>query len=212
MAAALARSDRLADDTDEALVARYRRGDVAAFEALLDRHQRGVHRFLRRFLQDGTRADDLAQECWVRFIRAVPRWTDERSRFKTWLYTVARNLATDEARRRVHREQVPAAEAALRPAEGIAPGRAPDDALADARVRAALERAIAALPPDQREVFLLREYEGVPFAEIAEMTGAPVPTVKSRMRYALEALRRSLEGLDPGPGERPVAGSAKAKP
>ena len=54
-------------------------------------------------------------------------------------------------------------------------------------------QALDALPEDQREVFLLREYEGIPFAGIAEVTGAPVPTVKSRMRYALEALRRALQ-------------------
>jgi len=70
---------------------------------------------------------------------------------------------------------------------------APEDAARDAELRPRLLRAIAALPAEQREVFLLREYEGIPFAEIAEVTGAPVPTVKSRMRYALEALRRALQ-------------------
>jgi RNA polymerase sigma-70 factor (ECF subfamily) len=71
--------------------------------------------------------------------------------------------------------------------------RAPEDAAGDAEVRPRLLRAIAGLPEEQREVFLLREYEGVSFAEIAEVTGAPIPTVKSRMRYALEALRRALQ-------------------
>ena len=185
----------MAEDTDEALVARYRRGDVAAFEVLLDRHGGGVERFLVRFLQDRARAEDLAQECWLRFIGAVPRWDDERSRFKTWLYTVARNLATDEARRSLHRRHGRLTEHE-RPdplvADGASVARTPDEALADARLRSALERAIADLPPDQREVFLLREYEGVPFAEIAEVTRAPLGTVKSRMRYALEELRQAL--------------------
>jgi RNA polymerase sigma-70 factor (ECF subfamily) len=182
-------------DSDEALVARYRRGDVAAFEVLLDRHRRGVHRFLSRFVGDAARAEDLTQDCWMRFIDAAPRWNPD-GRFKIWLYAVARNLATDESRRASHRAHqsldvaVDGRPLADRVASG---GRDPEDAAGDAEVRPRLLRAITELPDEQREVFLLREYEGVSFAEIAEVTGAPVPTVKSRMRYALEALRRALQ-------------------
>jgi RNA polymerase sigma-70 factor (ECF subfamily) len=182
-------------DGDEALVARYRRGDVAAFEVLLDRHRPGVFRFLARFTGDAARAEDLTQDCWMRFIDAVPGWNPER-RFKTWLYAVARNLATDEARRTLHRRHAPLdAPVRGRPVAEIVPdgARPPEDAAGDAQVRPRLLRAIAGLPAEQREVFLLREYEGIPFAEIAEVTGAPIPTVKSRMRYALEALRRALQ-------------------
>ena len=192
----------MAEDTDEALVARYQRGDVAAFEALLDRHRTGVFRFLCRFVGDAARADDLAQDCWLRFIRAAPRWKDG-GRFKTWLYAVARNLATDAARRATHRNHEPLDLVPGRRARDGVDGaaRAPEG---DVLLRSALERAIAALPDEQREVFLLREYEGITFAEIAEVTGAPVPTVKSRMRYALEALREALQEA-PGVAGHPVA-------
>lgn len=183
-------------DTDEALVLRYQRGDVAAFEALVDRHRAGVFRFLARFVHDRARAEDLTQECWIRFIGAASRWR-ERARFKTWLYGVARNLAVDEARRLTHRrhESIDDRSTSCSFAALPAPGRTPEQAVLDVLLQPALERAIAALPAEQREVFLLREYEGVAFAEIAEITGAPVPTVKSRMRYALEALRRTLAEL-----------------
>jgi RNA polymerase sigma-70 factor (ECF subfamily) len=195
------------EETDEALVLRYRGGDVAAFEVLLDRYRRGVFRFLRRFVGNDARAEDLAQDAWLRFIGAAPRWK-EGGRFKVWLYTAARNLATDAARRASHRDSEP-----LAPALGARP-RAPIEAASDAAegdvlLRSALERAIEALPEEQREVFLLREYEGMPFAEIAEITGAPLPTVKSRMRYALEALRKALldapGGADLGSGSRSAA-------
>ena len=182
-------------DGDEALVARYRRGDVAAFEVLLDRHRRGVFRFLARFVGDAARAEDLAQDCWMRFIDAAPRWNPGGC-FRTWIYAVARNLATDEARRSAHRAHSPL-DAAVRgrPVGEVVPSgaRAPEDAAGDAELRPRLLRAIGALPDEQREVFLLREYEGIPFAEIAGITGVPLPTVKSRMRYALEALRRALQ-------------------
>lgn len=184
-------------DTDEALVLRYQRGDVAAFEALVDRHRAGVYRFLARFVRDRSRAEDLTQECWMRFLGAAPRWK-ERARFRTWLYAVARNLAADEARRMTHRRHASLDEdrGGSRPfAELSAPGQSPEEATFDLLLQPALERAIAELPAEQREVFLLREYEGVGFAEIAEITSAPVPTVKSRMRYALEGLRRTLAAL-----------------
>ena len=195
----------VAEETDEALVGRYRRGDVAAFEALLDRHRRGVFRFLYRFVGDAARADDLTQDCWLRFIAAAPRWK-EGGRFKTWLYAVARNLATDAARRAAHRDHLPLEVATARGHATDAPAGAPER---DVLLRAALERAIAALPDEQREVFLLREYEGIPFADIAEVTGAPVPTVKSRMRYALEALREALQ--EPAGDASPAAPARTAR-
>jgi len=182
------------DDTDEALVLRYQRGDLAAFECLVDRHRSGVLRFLARFLRDRARAEDLAQECWLRFIGAAPRWRPQ-ARFRTWLFAVARNLAADEARRMAHRRSSPLDDPPGRAGEQAAPGRSPEEAAFDLLLQPVLRAAIAGLPAEQREVFLLREYEGVPFAEIAEITRAPVPTVKSRMRYALEALRARLASL-----------------
>jgi RNA polymerase sigma-70 factor (ECF subfamily) len=188
----------LQSETDERLMERFQRGDARAFEVLLDRHRPGVFRFLARLVDDRSRAEDLAQECFLRVVEAAGRW-EPRARFRTWLYAVARNLAADEARRAVHRRAQPLEAAA----EIASDARPPDGAAADALARPRIDAAIAALPAEQREVFLLREYEDVPFAEIAAITGAPVPTVKSRMRYALEALRRALED---------VAGARSATP
>jgi RNA polymerase sigma-70 factor, ECF subfamily len=180
----------LGTDSDEHLLLRFRSGDVRAFEALVDRHRPGVFRFLARLVGERARAEDLCQECFLRVVQQADRW-EERARFRTWLYAVARNLAADEARRAVHRRTEP-----LDGTEPASEARGPDRAAEDALLRPRIETAIRALPAEQREVFLLREYEDVPFADIAEITGAPLPTVKSRMRYALEALRRALS--DPG--------------
>jgi RNA polymerase sigma-70 factor (ECF subfamily) len=177
---------------------RYQAGDVGAFEVLLRRHRAAIHAFLRRLTGDAARAEDLAQETWLKIVAATPRW-ERRASFSTWALSIARNLAVDEARRAVHR----AAESLDAPHPGgasladcvaaDAPG--PDRGAESALLRPKLEAALAALPLEQREVFVLREYAGVPFAEIAEITDAPVPTVKSRMRYALEALRAELARL-----------------
>lgn len=196
------------DLTDEDLLFRFRDGDAVAFESLMRRHRTQVFTFLARLTADRARAEDLLQETWLRVVAAAPRW-EPRARFRTWLYAVARNLATDEARRAVHRRAEPldppsgetgAAGAAL---QSAAPG--PDRAAESAELRPRLLLALASLPLEQREVFLLREQAGVPFGEIAEITGAPLPTVKSRMRYALEGLRRKL--LELGVGEAEAAGS-----
>jgi len=180
------------EPSDERLMRRYQAGDVVAFEVLLRRHRQAVYAFLHRLTGDGARAEDLAQETWLKIVASAPRW-ERRARFTTWAFAIARNLAVDEARRSALRspgarsggEGEPALEV---PADGPSPERGAESAL----LRPKLEAALSALPVEQREVFVLREYAGVPFAEIAEITGAEVPTVKSRMRYALEGLRAEL--------------------
>ncbi len=190
--------------SDEKLMRRYQAGDVGAFEALLRRHRAALHAFLYRLTGDRSRAEDLAQETWLKVVAAAPRW-ERRARFTTWAFSIARNVALDEARRSSHRtvESLDAPRADGRVlADGVAaeaPG--PDRGAESALLRPKLEAALAALPLEQREVFVLREYAGVPFADIAEITGAPVPTVKSRMRYALEALRADLARLGVVPDE-----------
>lgn len=180
---------------------RFQAGDAGAFEALVRRHRTPIFSFLLRLTGDRGRAEDLCQEAFLKVVKASAGW-QERARFSTWLYAIARNLAVDEARRMAFRRAEPLDAAAPgdppRPepaAEGPGPDRLADSSL----VRPKLEAALQALPAEQREVFLLREYAGLRFGEIAEVTGTPENTVKSRMRYALEALRAELAARGIGP-------------
>jgi RNA polymerase sigma-70 factor (ECF subfamily) len=190
-----------AEETDEQLMRRFQRGDARAFETLMHRHQAPIHGFLLRLTGERTRAEDLVQEAFLRLVKGAAGW-EPRAAVRTWLFTIARNLATDAARRQALRVTEPL-DATGPDGEGprhpppAATGPAPDEAAEAARLRPRLEAALAALPVDQREVFLLREHAGLGFAEIAEATGANENTVKSRMRYALLALRARLsaEGI-----------------
>ncbi len=183
------------DETDERLMQRFQRGDARAFEVLVRRHRSPVFSFLVRLTADRGRAEDLCQETFMRVVRGAAGW-EERARFRTWLYAMARNLAVDEARRLAFRRTGPLEEAR---GEADAVDPPPDAAAGAALLRPHLEAALAALPPEQREVFLLREHAGLRFAEIAAATGAQENTVKSRMRYALEGLRARLRELGVAP-------------
>jgi len=179
----------------------FQRGDARAFELLVRRHRGAVFQFLLRSVGERGRAEDLLQETWLKVVRGAAAW-EPKARFTTWVYTMARNLCVDESRRATHRRAAPGAPGGDGAEEGPPlserardEGAAPDRAVHNVRLRPLLERALAGLPPEQREVFILREYSGVPFKDISEVTGVPEPTVKSRMRYALEGLRAQLAAL-----------------
>jgi RNA polymerase sigma-70 factor, ECF subfamily len=182
--------------TDEELLAAYQQGDPAAFEALLRRHRAALFTFLLRMLGNRERAEDLAQETFLRVVKGAQAW-EQRARFQTWLFTIARNLCVDEARRdRFRRAESLDAEgpSGEPPLVDSVPGGEidPDRGAESARLRPLLQNALLSLPVEQREVFVLREQAGLPFREIAQMVGANENTVKSRMRYALEGLRKAL--------------------
>ena len=191
----------LSELADEELFQRFRRGERAAFETLLRRHRAPLFTFVLRVLgsDDRARAEDIVQDAFIRVLRGANEW-ENRARFSTWLFTIGRNLCLDAMRRDRHRKAesldgvVGAGEEEGRALAEVLPGdhHGPERQAMNVRLRPVLEKAISRLPEEQREVFVLREYSGVPFKDIAELTGVSENTVKSRMRYALEGLRRSL--------------------
>lgn len=183
--------------SDEELMVAFQGGEKPAFEELLKRHQNGVYNFIYRFLGNREVAEEVFQEAFFKVHQAADRYLPN-GKFTTWLYTIVRNLCVDTFRRKKIRDAISLDE---RRDEGdatlgdkIAGDNIPADILSSAhQIQGALENALAKLNDDQREVFLLREKEGFKFEEIADMTGVSVNTVKSRMRYALEGLRRALK-------------------
>lgn len=190
---------RLDGVPDEALLRQYQQGDRAAFGELLQRHRRPVFNFILRYLGDRNQAEDLLQEVFLRIVQGAGEFKGE-SKFTTWLYTIARNLCIDTARKMVFRRHA-SLDGPTHGEEGDGPslmdripnsGAAVDRDAIGRELQPQLARAVEALVHEQREVFVMREYLALPFKEIADIVGVPENTVKSRMRYALEKLRESL--------------------
>ncbi|MCG6872433.1 MAG: sigma-70 family RNA polymerase sigma factor [Gammaproteobacteria bacterium] len=174
----------MGDDSDEALMLRYRDGDAAAFATLYQRHKGGLYRYFRR--QAGPVADELFQDVWLRVIEARIRY-QVRARFSTWLYQIAHNRLVDHWRYRGRRPQSTATDP-----ETLADGRTPA-LVAEQRERLLrAHQVLAGLPAEQSEAFLLRAEAGLGPTEIAEITGVPRETAKSRLRYAMNAMRAEL--------------------
>jgi len=185
------------DPGDEDLMLSYAAGDAAAFEALYARHKGGVYRYLVRHCGNAGTADELFQDVWMNVIRVRASYTPT-AKFTTWLYRIAHNRLIDHWRATGRVELVSAGvDDDDDPLDAI-PGPRNDepDVRAGAReIGARIKQALAALPAAQREAFLLHQEGGLELSEIAELTGAGIETVKSRIRYAQAKLRVELGDL-----------------
>jgi len=160
----------------------YRDGNAGAFETLYTRHRGRLYRFVLRSVKVRGTAEELFQEVWMRVIEARGRYAPQ-ARFTTWLYTIAHNLLTDHSRRKG---------LTLVELDEDTHAPAPDDPARSAEARQALSRfaaALEALPPLQRQAFLLHQEGGLSIAEIAAATGANEEAAKSRLRYATTKLK-----------------------
>ena len=184
--------------SDEDLLAAYAVGDARAFAELYERHERAIYRFFLRQGAAAPTADDLLQETWLAVVRNAANF-EPRAKFTTWLYTVARSKMIDHWRARDDTVSLVyfAGDAANDADEALdvpaGDAHRPDhQAVARAEARAFLQ-AVEALPPPQREAFLLQAEGGLSLDEIAAVTGAAHETVKSRLRYAMNKLRSAME-------------------
>jgi RNA polymerase sigma-70 factor (ECF subfamily) len=184
---------------DEDLMLAYAAGEAAAFDALYARHRGGVYRYVIRHCGRPGIADELFQDIWLSAIRARSSYAPT-AKFTTWLYRIAHNRLIDHWRATGQVELVAAGSGDDDEGDLLAavPGARSDepDVRASAReISLRLRAALDALPPAQRDVFLLHQEGGLELSEIAELTGAGVETVKSRLRYALAKLRAELGDL-----------------
>jgi len=184
-------------DSDWELVQRARGGSREAFRALVERYQRKVAALALGMLRSRDDALDIVQETFTKAYQNLDRFKGD-SGFYTWVYRIAFNLCVDHQRRESkeaqvslepdERGEVPALAAALDADE-------PFDRARDAEIARRLRAAMEELTPDHRAVILLREVEGLSYAEISEVLDCPKGTVMSRLHYARRQLQARLQGL-----------------
>ena len=185
--------------SDEDLMARVAEDDDRAFPELVRRFQGRVTNLISRILNDRTGSDDLAQEVFVRVF--VHRRNYRRgSKFSTWLFTIAANLAKNEIRRRVRRRNWFSLDALTEVLNDsfiqlADPTENRDVVIEREQLQGEVGKAIAAVPEKYRLALVLRDIEGLAYEEIAEVLGVPGGTVRSRINRARSMLKRRLQPL-----------------
>lgn len=184
-------SCELKDRPDEVLARRWQEGDEHAFEMIFRRYRFPLFAFFYRLMGNHAHAEDLCQDTFLHLQRVIASY-DPTRRFSVWLYTVATNLGRDHLRQLRRRTQADGimAEPEHQEPECFAP------TVLNRLVKWELERevrdAVMRLQEDHRLVLVLRHYQGLRYQEIAEALGCPIGTVKSRIHYAVNAVKEKL--------------------
>jgi RNA polymerase sigma-70 factor (ECF subfamily) len=181
--------------TDPDLVARARDGDRDALERLLREHHDRIAALCRRLCGNDADGDDATQEALLAIVRGLPRF-DGRAAFGTWAYRVATNACLDELRRRTRRPR-PGIEHLPEPADHRDLGNA-------VAATIDVDGALATLAPEFRAAVVLRDLCALDYAEIAEVLGVPVGTVRSRIARGRAGVAAHLTGNSPSPTDRPT--------
>ena len=185
-------------EPDAALMLRVKQGDGPAFAALVDKYKQPVLNLVYRMLHDATEAEDLAQNVFVQVFRSAHRY-EVSAKFSTWLFTIARNLALNELRRR---SRHPAESMdATRPEHDDQPLQqfedkktfSPPESLLHRELEQKIERALAELPENQRTAILLCRQDELSYEEIAKVLGCSLSATKSLIHRARETLKLKLK-------------------
>jgi RNA polymerase sigma-70 factor (ECF subfamily) len=185
---------------DDALLIAIQERDDAALGALYDRYGRLAFGVAYRVLGERGAAEDVVQDAFLNVWRRASSYQAGRGSVRSWLLTIVRNLAIDRRRGRHRREMTDVQLDVVNYALG-ADGEELFSVVSDAIEAEQVRQAVAALPPDQSQPILLAYFGGLTHQEIADQTGTPLGTVKSRMRLGLQKLRAALEqqmNLDSG--------------
>jgi RNA polymerase sigma-70 factor, ECF subfamily len=178
--------------SDEELVEACLAGEESAFDVLVGRWEKKIRGAIYRFVGSEDDARDLCQEAFLKAYKSLGSFKQE-ARFSSWLYQIALNLCRDRLRRRRGRTMVSLDELEENGAAMTMPGPTALDLLQERDVSRLVASAIASLADEQREVIILKEYQGLTFLEIAQVLDMPISTVKTRLYRGLDQLRSRLE-------------------
>lgn len=181
------------DRSDEELIDSVLKGNIRDFDVLIERWQKPLFNFVMRFMNSEEEARDACQDTFVNAYRNLAKFK-KQSRFSSWLFKIAINRCNTLLRKRKRWKMFfdPMGEKEEY-VDRLAEDLSAEQTVEREQIYERIRRAIAQLPPEQKTVLLLKEYEGYKFHEISEMLDCPVSTVKSRMYYALDGLRKALK-------------------
>lgn len=181
------------DRSDEELIDSVLKGNIRDFDVLIERWQKPLFNFVMRFMNSEEEARDACQDTFVNAYRNLAKFK-KQSRFSSWLFKIAINRCNTLLRKRkrwkMFFDPIGEKEEYI---DRLGEDLSAEQTVEREQIYERIRRAIAQLPPEQKTVLLLKEYEGYKFHEISEMLDCPVSTVKSRMYYALDGLRKALK-------------------
>jgi RNA polymerase sigma-70 factor (ECF subfamily) len=192
------------DDEDARLMEAVAQGDKAAFAKLFDRHQGAVVRFAWRFVGTQARAEELAQEIFLKLYRSAKSYRPS-AKFKTFMFRVATNHCLNELRRGDYRVMEPPKEEQRDTTEAV--GQRPDDALEGKQLESAVGQALAQMSERERAAFSMCRFEGMAYRDIAEALDASEAAVKSLIHRATLQVVKQVELLRAGLKASHTAGS-----
>ena len=186
--------------SDEEAMRGFQNGNTESFDILLKRHSGGLLRFIMKMTAGNkTHSEDLLQEIFLKVIERRDRY-DSSQKFTTWIYSIARNHCIDYLRSESYRrhssldaplsETEQAGAVVLEIVKSDDPGQ--EDKIYNRELKELLDAGVNSLKEEFKEVFILKEIEGLSLNEIADITGSPLGTVKSRLRYAYQNLRKTF--------------------
>ena len=188
---------------DSTLIHRYLKGDASAFNTLVWRWEQRIFNLALKYLGDREMAQDVSQKTFIRAYKNL-RKLRRADRFAPWIYQIAVNLCRDELRRQKSNGTI-SLDASIAGKDGKSislseslpdTGKPTDGRAQEADIAGLINAALSMIPEEQRVVIVMKEYQGLTFAEIAEILQQPLNTIKSRLYYGLTAMRKAFKSMD----------------
>jgi len=189
---------------DEYLIQEFNAGNVSAFNTLVWRWEKPIYNFILRYIGDSEQAKDVMQHCFIRVFKSLGKLKDH-SRFSAWIFQIAMNLCRDELKKKKYQiysiSEVRDFDDSNKSDQKIVLTDNEQDTAKltyHENLSELLQKALMAIPEEQRVVIIMKQYHGMKFTEIADVLKTPINTIKSRMYYGLDALYVVLQkwGVD----------------